>query len=120
MTLSHRVRRSWCQALRVGPAVMLIALLPSALYADHWTAYASELLSSSQAMQLSELEDASHRAHCHVGPSTCSEQPTVYAVQVIPTVIDVDHPELPAVLLEVGLSLLLEHTSSPLTEPPRA
>jgi len=120
MTLSHRVRRSWYQALRAGPAVMLIALLPSVLYLDHWTGYVNELLGTSQAMQLSELERPNHSAHCHVGPSTCSEQPTAYSPQVLPTVIELDHPELPTVLLEDGLSLLQEHTSSPLTEPPRA
>jgi hypothetical protein len=120
MALSHRVRWSWCQALRVGPAVMLIALLPSVLYLDHWTSYASGLLGQSEAQQLSELKQGTHSAHCHAGPSTCSEQPAVYSAQVIPTVVDLDHPELPAVLLEDGLSLLQEHTSSPLTEPPRA
>jgi len=118
MALFQRARRSWFVALRVGPALMLIALLPSVVYLDHWTAYASELLGPSEAQQLSEL--ASHSAHCHSGPSTCSEQPAVFAVQVIPTVVDLDQPELPAVLLEDGPSLLQEHRSSPLTEPPRA
>lgn len=107
-------------ALRVGPALMLTALLPSVLYLDHWTAYASALLGPSEAQQLSELNRANHASHCHLGPSTCSEQPTAYTTQVSPTVVDLDQPELPAVLLEDGLSLLEEHTSSPLTEPPRA
>lgn len=118
MALVQRARRSWFLALRVGPALMLIALLPSVLYLDHWTAYASALLGPSEAQQLSEL--ASHSAHCHVGPSTCSDQPAVYSAQVVPTVVELDHPELTGVLLEDGLSLLEEHTSSPLTEPPRA
>jgi hypothetical protein len=120
MALAHRLRRSWLQALGIGPALMLIALLPSVLYLDHWTAYASALLGPSEAQQLSELNQANHASHCHLGPSTCSDQPTPFAVQVIPTVVDLDQPELPAVLLEDGLSRLEEHISSPLTEPPRA
>ena len=118
MALSQRVRRSWFRALGIGPAVMLIALLPSVLYIDHWTSYASSLLGESEAMQLSEL--ANHSTHCHVGPSSCSDQPTVYATQVVPTVVELAHPELPAVLLEHDPPLLVEHTSAPLTEPPRA
>jgi hypothetical protein len=118
MPLFQHARRSWFQALGVGPAVMLIALLPSVLYLDHWAQYVSQLLGQSQAAQLSDL--ANHSAHCHAGPSTCSDQPTVVSPKVFPTVVEVDHPELPAVLLEDGPSLLQEHMSAPLTEPPRA
>jgi hypothetical protein len=117
MAISRRVRRSWFRALGIGPALMLIALLPSVLYIDHWTTYVSGLLGQSEEAQLSEL--ASHSTHCHAGPSTCSDQPALYTAQVFPTVVEVDHPELPAVLLEDGPTVLQEHTSTPLTEPPR-
>ena len=99
---------------------MLVAFLPSVLYIDHWTDYAVRLLGQPDVLAAIEREGSGHESHCHVGPSTCSEQPAPNVGQVFPAVVQLDYPELPAVLLEDAESPLEEHTRSPLTEPPRA
>ena len=119
MSLFLRVRRGWYRALRVGPTLLLLAILPSVLYLDHWADYAERALGLGGSIEASELQDG-HATHCHLSPGTCSEQPAAtLVVQVFPRVVELDHPELPAVLLEDGESVLEQYVRSPLTEPPR-
>lgn len=119
MPVWHRLRRSWYRGLRVGPAVLLIAVLPSVLYLDHWVEYAGRALGSAQAADVGEFDGATHAAHCHLGPASCSDQPVPASPQVFASVVELVRPELYSVALESDETRLEEFTVSPLTEPPR-
>ncbi len=119
MTLSLRLRRGWYRALGVGPAVLLMAIVPQFFYIDHWSEFLTTAFSGQMVVE-TEANHAAHAAHCHLSPGTCADAPLPASVQVIPTVIDVVHPELPAVALESDASRLREFVTTVLTEPPRS
>lgn len=95
---------------------MLLALLPSTLYLDHW---AEQLTSTFFGSGVEEAEELSHHAHCHLTPGACSDQPVAPSVSVFPAVVEVSEPELPSVLLEDGSTALEEAVVAIPTEPPR-
>ena len=121
MSRPLRLRRRWYRLLRAGPLVLLLAFLPSLLYVDHW----GEFLDPGRGGAISpehlaeSLGGNGHAAHCHVGASTCSEQPAPASVQIFPALTELSEPEFPTVLLEDSVTAPEEFIVSPPTEPPR-
>ena len=112
-----RLRPRWYRLLGAGPLALLLALAPSVLYIDHWAEFVSH---AGLGHEMSAQEQASHETHCHMGASTCSEQPAPASVSVIPLLIDLPEPELQMTPLgDAGLDDLSEYIVSPPTEPPR-
>ena len=119
MSLSLRLRRGWYRALGVGPAVLLIAVLPQFFDIDHWSVFLTTALGGPLAEETA-LDHAVHESHCHMSPGTCANEPLPASVQVIPTVIDLLHPELRTVAFETDESQLAEFVNAVPTAPPRA
>ncbi len=118
MRRTQFLRREWRRLLGLGPLVLLLALLPSLLYAGHWAEFLDHALGREDA-----AEDAGnvleHARHCHFGPSACSEQPVPYRVQVVPGIVELAGPELPSIALEDSAKPLQEFVVATPTDPPR-
>ncbi|OGO52449.1 MAG: hypothetical protein A2148_02735 [Chloroflexi bacterium RBG_16_68_14] len=99
----------------------MLAFLPSLLYVDHW----GEFLNPGAGGAISpehlaeRLREGDHSAHCHVGASTCSEQPAPAGAQIFPALIELSEPDFPTVLLEDRVTTPEEFIVSPPAEPPR-
>ena len=93
--------------LRIGATLLLLSLLPSLLYIDHW----SDAIASDG--------EAQHYAHCHYDTSTCSDQPALTGVQAFPDLIALPQPDLQSVLVEFTAVAPEGRLMAPPTEPPR-
>jgi hypothetical protein len=116
------VRRTWFRLLAVGPLVLLLSVLPSLIYLDHWDEYIQYAVSGSGLLgnEADSLEHTSHHTHCHVGPSTCADQPVpIGSANVLTSVVELPEPELPQVAVDEQVALLEEVFMSPLTRPPQ-
>ncbi|MDP3766374.1 MAG: hypothetical protein Q8S13_00020, partial [Dehalococcoidia bacterium] len=112
--------RTWFRLLGAGPLVLLVAFLPSLVYVGHWGDYVDFALGRSRAVEEpTDAEHATHEAHCHVGPSTCADQPAFINGQVAASVVEMTVPHLSTTVLEDALVTLEGQTVAPLTEPPR-
>jgi hypothetical protein len=113
----HRVaRRTWTGQIRLGPALLLAALLPMFLYAGHWSRFLNEALGR----RVHDADEvAEHANHCHLGVANCSEQPVPASVRVIPAVVDAPEPDLSLTPLRGSSVLINEHILAIPTEPPR-
>ncbi len=120
MSLVRSLRWSWLQLLGVGPAVLVVALLPSFLYLGHWSDYLGDSLGYQAAEAATdEAERAEHRTHCHFGPATCSEQPAPPNMRSFSVPIEVPMPEYTAAAVDDSANALEEFVSLIPTEPPR-
>lgn len=108
-----RVRRSWSGLLGAGHLVLLLALLPSVLYIDHW----SEFLHPET--EISEVERELHESHCHFGSGGCSEQPVPTNLKVLASVVDLPVPQLMSTAIEYATSGFQQTFITPPTDPPR-
>lgn len=115
------VRRTWFRLLAVGPLVLLLALLPSLAYLDHWGEYIQYAVSGPGLLEneADPLEHTAHSAHCHAGPSTCADQPIPLGDKYLLAVVEVPQPDLPAVVVEERVLSLEAVFISPLTQPPQ-
>ncbi len=104
----------WYRVLAAGPLVMLLALAPSVLYADHWMEYWG--LTASQ----TEENPMEHIGHCHIAPANCSDQPLPPDLSATPAVVHVVEPELTSIALEEHQVVPQDHIVAPPKEPPRA
>ena|ERR1700694_1327950 len=112
---TRRVRRSWWILLGAGHLVMLLALLPSMLYIDHWSAYFGWTKDDD-----SPGAQEVHQGHCHLSPSTCSDQPLPPGPRATWEVVEFKKPNLPPIVAldEPSVKLTGVVVSVP-TEPPR-
>lgn len=108
------VRSRSSRALAAGPILLLFALAPSVLNADHWAEYLGLVAGAT------EENPTEHIGHCHIGPANCSGQPLPPDLSATPAVIHVVVPELTSVALEESVRTVEEHVVAPPTEPPRA
>ena len=117
------LRRAWKQTHQrrlwhVVPLLMLLALLPSSFYLDHWLERVAQ--HHPIPTQHEVQHQVSHSVHCHFSPDTCTEQATRPPVQPIGDVV-----ELPAyrwatlVLPDTSPSRPPEFLTSPPSDPPR-
>ena len=106
------------QLLRAAPVLLIIALLPSLLYVDHWLSYLSGQLAVPEAAT-SDVEHVGHHSHCHSSPASCSDQPVPLNARGFLDLIELPELDLPAVLLVDGEHAPEEFISVPPTEPPR-
>lgn len=116
------VRRTWFRLLAVGPLVLLLSLLPSLTYLDHWGEYIQYSVSGPGLLgnEADPLEHTAHHTHCHAGPSTCADQPVpIGSANGLASVVELPQPELPQVAVEDPTRHLEEVSVSPLTEPPQ-
>jgi hypothetical protein len=124
-----KLRRIWLAALRAGPVILLVALLPSVSYIDHW----SEFVTSAVAHEAAEAEgagddsgpeprhaeDDSHAAHCHTNIASCAEQPAPADLRLLHVVVDFSEPALTETPLEYSDWTLAGFVVPIPTEPPR-
>jgi len=54
--------------------ILLLAVLPNVLYLGHWPIPG---IAGEPRQIHSEAEAQQHAAHCHLGPSTCTDQPSL-------------------------------------------
>ncbi len=113
------VRRAWYGTVAWASLILLLALLPSTLYIDHWADYLGHALASG-AEEEGTAEQMSHYSHCHAGPGSCSSQPVAPASQLFPRIIDLTEPDFPSVLVEPSTATLTATIISVPTEPPWA
>jgi hypothetical protein len=85
---------AWFRAINVGPAVLLVALLPMLLYAGHWGDMIGAAFGSI-AFEEEASEHSSHQSHCHGGQASCSEQPLPANANGLQTAVELPQPELP-------------------------
>ena len=111
----RRLRR---RLLRAGPLLLFLALLPSLLYLDHWGEMAGGAARTGSPEHLGD--HALHRAHCHLGPATCSDQAATAEARVLPEPAPLPRPALLTLLPEVPPLLPDEYLPAALTEPPRS
>jgi hypothetical protein len=104
----------------MGPALLLLAILPSMVYLDHWVEYAGRALGVVVIEDPGAMDTATHANHCHLGPSSCSDQPVPASPQGFAVIVELTQPELQAFALVTNEARLEEFTPVPLTEPPRA
>lgn len=114
------VQRAWYGAVTWAPLILILALLPSTLYIDHWAEYLGAVLSSSPVEEVGRAEHVSHHAHCHAGPGTCSDQATAPGSQLFPQIIELSEPDFPTVLVESSTATLAAAIVRVPKEPPRA
>lgn len=96
--MSGRARR---QLLQIGSLVVLLfAIAPNVLYIGHWG------IIGGRSDMASEAEVEGHAAHCHVGPSKCSDSTGMG--QVLPGMADA--------LLLLGGALLALAAARPVSE----
>jgi hypothetical protein len=119
MSMPCVARRTWKGQNALGPALLLLALMPMFSYFGHWSLFTSEAMGyGTEAEEVEDVEEHAH--HCHLGVANCTDQPVPASVRVIPAVIDLPEPELSLSLMLSGSVTLTEHVESPPTEPPRA
>lgn len=85
------------------------------LYAGHWSMFVNEALGH----PVSNMDEAEHANHCHLGVGNCADQPVPASVRVIPAVVDAPEPDLSLTPLNGARLTLNEHVLSPPKEPPR-
>ncbi|MGB2693565.1 MAG: hypothetical protein WBD55_00075 [Dehalococcoidia bacterium] len=119
MSLRTDLRRTWYDALRAAPVILVLALLPSTLYLDHWVEYLTATFLGFDIDAGSETEELTHTSHCHLGPGSCSDQPLTPNGRVIALIVEMSEPDLPTVLLETKASAPAEAFVIVPTEPPR-
>jgi hypothetical protein len=100
--------------LGAGHLVMLVALLPSVLYIDHW----SEFLFPNRPESISAADEALHESHCHFGSGSCA-QPVPTNLKVLASVVDLPLPQLISTAIEYVTSSFQQTFITPPTEPPR-
>jgi hypothetical protein len=108
-------RRSWWGLIGAGHLVLLLSLLPSVLYLDHW----SEFLFPNRPEHVSAADEALHESHCHFGSGSCS-QPVPTNLKMLVSVVDLPQLELTVTAIEDVASVIEEAFITPPTEPPRA
>jgi hypothetical protein len=109
------VRRIWVNLLGVGHLVLLLALLPSVLYIDHWSEYFGWTHDAD-----SPGAEEVHQGHCHLNPSTCSDQPLPPGPKMTWEVVELKEPALPTTIaLDETLATETGFVVSVPTEPPR-
>jgi hypothetical protein len=113
--LATASRRFWARLLSAGQLVLLLSLLPSVLYIDHW----AEFIFPNEAHQMSEAEHALHESHCHFGGGSCGEQPVPTNLRMLVAVVDLPDPRLVATVLEDVRRPFQETFVTPPTDPPR-
>jgi len=99
--------------LAAAPVLLLLALAPSVLYVGHWGDFFAT------ARPVSPEHMAQHAAHCHIGPSSCSDQPAPAGVTLLGYLVELEEPQLTATVLEDGLSASEGVFVSPPKQPPR-
>jgi len=113
----HRLaRRTWTGQIKLGPALLLAALMPMFLFAGHWSLFVNEALGR-HVVDAGEVGE--HMNHCHLGVANCADQPVPASVRVIPAVVDAPEPDLSLTQLDSASVTLREHVLSPPKEPPR-
>lgn len=107
---------SWARGkmLAVGPALLLLALMPSLSYTGHW----GELFGGAAEPENS-VEHEAHEGHCHYGPSSCADQPVPPNFRSFADLIELPRPSLTAFPIEDAAVLPIEFLSPPPVEPPR-
>ena len=110
LTLRWRIGR-W--RLAAAPVLLLLALAPSVLYVGHW----GDFFASSGTVNPEHV--AEHAAHCHIGPTSCSDQPAPAAVTLLGDLVELEEPQLTATVLEDGSSASEGVFVSPAKQPPR-
>lgn len=104
----------------MGPAVLILALLPSFLYLGHWSDYLGDSFGhEADEAVTDEAESAEHRDHCHFGPATCADQPVPPNMRSFSAPIEVPMPEYTAAAVDDSATALEEFVALIPTEPPR-
>jgi hypothetical protein len=123
MWVGRRLRRAWPNAIGAGPAILLLALMPSVSYIDHWDEFSRAAMSSDSRQERDEGDVPSphdeHEAHCHTNVAGCGNQPPA-DLRLLHVVVDMEEPKLVETEL-VRSSIRLQGFDSIVpTEPPRS
>ena len=96
---------------------MLAAFLMSASYFDHWTEYFGWTHDDDSSPGAVEI----HQGHCHLNPSTCSDQPLPPGPKMTWEIVEVKEPNLPVIVApgEPSATVAGFVTLIP-TDPPRS
>jgi hypothetical protein len=92
--------RRRARLIRIAAIVLLVAVVPGALYIGHWPFFPGYQQTGTTA------EAHAHAGHCHTGPSKCSDGPAFGAAAIV----------TPGVAAVATLGLLLLMWGRPLTE----
>jgi hypothetical protein len=107
------VHGAWLALLGAGHLVLLLSLLPSVLYIDHWVEFINP------SAEISKAGLALHESHCHLGSGSCGEQPAPTNLKSLSSIVDLPQPQLLAVAIEDVAPASQETFITPPTEPPR-
>jgi hypothetical protein len=115
------LRRRWFRLVAAGPLLLLLALLPSYLYIDHWGEYLAHAMAHDVEVEESPAEHTTHELHCHYGISGCTEQPAPINGQVMPGLVELARPVLLGIAALERPAVTLEGVAPvPPTQPPQA
>ena len=105
--------------IRSGPLLLLLALVPSVLYIDHWAEEHSPIDLGAVNRHSGHIDFHSHQAHCHYGPASCSQQAIVTNYDGTPRLIEEPAPALVSTPVVLSTTHLSEFVSDIPTEPPK-